>query len=64
MTNIIYPSKKKTFLLKEEAEQYIYQHAWDNDYTLTHFNIKYDKKKSQNVRQWDFHCKKEDVKRD
>ena len=50
--------------MKEEAEQYIYQHAWDNDYTLTHFNIKYDKKKSQNVRQWDFHCKKEDVKRD
>ena len=63
MADIIYSSKKETFLLKEEAEQYIYQHAWDNNYTLTCFNIKYNKKKPQNVQQWDFHYKKEDVKR-
>ena len=50
-----------TFLSLNEAEQTIYDHAFDNGYALTRSDIRKDKK--SNPRRWDFRCDKGGHKR-
>jgi MULE transposase domain len=56
MVEIITPPEAETFFSLKEAEEFIYQHAFDHGYALTRTDKRPDKK--GNIRRWDFGCDK------
>lgn len=63
MSDWIEPPEEKIYHTKEEAENDIYQYAFDHGFALTRADIKYDKKTPRSERRWDYRCEKGGVKK-
>ena len=58
MSGWIEAPEEEEFRTLEDAEAYIYQHAFDKGYSLFRGDRKWDKKKPPQLQRWDFHCDK------
>src|SRR6266513_2341047 len=58
MSGWIEAPEEEEFHTLEEAEAYIYQHAFNKGYGLSRGHKRWDKKKPPQLRRWDFNCDK------
>ncbi len=58
MSGWIEAPEEEEFHTLEEAEAYIYQHAFNKGYGLFRGDRRWDKKKPPQLRRWDFKCDK------